>query len=1304
MLTLDSDADVGPSRELHEVDTPSYITRTPPSFDCLQLNYTSGPVYYYWRIPDDYGDDFFNERFTMPVNGYLTKAFLSFYDNYPEFNNTDGVDVIVWNSDGLYPATELGRVHIPPAQMSYFPIEQEVDLTPLGPLYFSAGEDFHIGYTVVNQCDNSVGIVSDDGSGPILNRSSENSSGMWGTILQDWGIDVDFFITAEVCTDGSTGFVFIDKNKNGTHDPGEWNGTSIQAAVDNAMDGDIIYAWNGSYYENNIVVDKELTIIGNTTVSGPSRPTQQNDSCVYFTDKGFIITENYVNISGFYISGSGGPPCGAVFINNSDHCNISGNLMMNDYDGIYLNNSHYNAIYNNSIFYTEIGIWMKNNSSHNTIAKNFIHNNSFGIWYQASMGSGCWNTISHNNISNNYNDGIRMDHTDNETITFNDLYGNGYHPKTDEPIRIGGSAIYFDHVVDSTIANNTIHGLLGIQLVECLNITVNDNNLSGYSTDLPPLADGTYEIYLKEGSEWTLVDKLYLTRSYIPEYIPLPYSAAGTYQVRIVQYGGSAAHLDYIAIKDRTGRVGPTSARVVGGETVMQKVSDEDRDVADIWEKTVEFSWDGIAGRPTLVVLANQEYPVRAYMPLLTPTVMHPDRMEEYVLGDNGDIVIDGNPDNLGVPDFTSYWKPATGHPHGDTFVWLRCDGEYLYATMEITSDNTYDETGWGALYIHADGKLHEFQINAADNTYGVAGFVYTDTVAYQHIIYEFQIPLAEIGAAAGDTIRLGYGAYGTEAAPGNVGILIESHHDSGPGFNHVSGDIESTIAGNTIQAFETGVYLTFSRNVTIIGNTIMNNTYNGVKTYGLCEYITIVNNTIIENGLNPSCDNGGIILYQTDSCLIENNYFTEDIGGAINLCDNDNYIVIRGNTIESNCGELHGMSIKNYCSNNTVENNLITNNTGPGIRLDNNLYFTVIRNNTITENDFAGITTGIDVYNTIIDNNYIAGHRVPVPALQADYGIRLYYCNHTAITNNTITDNDIGIYVYGGTYEENGGYRGYIWNTDTEIHWNNIYGNLQYGLWYDMDWDWGGMLAPPYPFINATYNWWGAVNGPDSHMPVLGYMDDPITETEANGDGDYIHSGDEMIDENIHFDPWLGFGRMLYEGWNMISPTFIEGVYDAADLADYINGGNKGPGRELLCTVVTRWDATMHMYQSYVVGFGGNFALENGSGYMVFMTEDMNMPIYGAVLEPEINQTLIAGYNLIGWPYPWAIAASELAENISYSVKIAFLDAETQTWLPEYIVGLPIPWDFDVQMSEGVFVFVSDETSYAWTGMPALP
>jgi hypothetical protein len=53
--------------------------------------------------------------------------------------------------------------------------------------------------------------------------------------------------------------VWIDANNSGVFDAGEWNGTSIQAAIDNATPGQTIYVGDG-IYEENVVVDKSVTL------------------------------------------------------------------------------------------------------------------------------------------------------------------------------------------------------------------------------------------------------------------------------------------------------------------------------------------------------------------------------------------------------------------------------------------------------------------------------------------------------------------------------------------------------------------------------------------------------------------------------------------------------------------------------------------------------------------------------------------------------------------------------------------------------------------------------------------------------------------------------------------------------------------------------------------------------------------------------------------------------------------------------------------------------------------------------------
>jgi uncharacterized repeat protein (TIGR01451 family) len=277
----------------------------------------------------------------------------------------------------------------------------------------------------------------------------------------------------------------------------------------------------------------------------------------------------------------------------------------------------------------------------------------------------------------------------------------------------------------------------------------------------------SYSIYVKTSDGWALQEELHLSKYYETASIDLSTvlpDVDGEYKVRIAQQGGIAAHIDYVALSDGT-PLSPTSATCIDdGRDILRKVVSLDNDVAVAWSRTIECAWDDGSSAPVLLFNANQElYTIEA--PLLTPFVMTPELMMPYNIQNNGIFVGDSVPDT-GEADFSDYWTPTTGHPWGYTYLWLRSDGEYMYAIMEITSDNTYDETGWGSLYVYANGALQEFRVDTTSREYGVDRFVYTGTVPWQHIVYEFKIPLAEIEASVGDSIKIGYGSYGTEALP----------------------------------------------------------------------------------------------------------------------------------------------------------------------------------------------------------------------------------------------------------------------------------------------------------------------------------------------------------------------------------------------------------------------------------------------------------------------------------------------------------------------------------------------------------
>jgi hypothetical protein len=163
--------------------------------------YGTGVPYYYWTIPDPYGDDFFNERLTnvYPDPGTLTVARIGMYAGGSVDVTGEGIDLMVWDDDGAgFPGTLRQVVNIPTASIAWYPAILEVDMRPYG-VTFSSGQEFHIGYTTVNQgAGNVMACLSDDGSGPAEYRSSE-WWGVWGLMIDDWGVDVDFIISAELC-------------------------------------------------------------------------------------------------------------------------------------------------------------------------------------------------------------------------------------------------------------------------------------------------------------------------------------------------------------------------------------------------------------------------------------------------------------------------------------------------------------------------------------------------------------------------------------------------------------------------------------------------------------------------------------------------------------------------------------------------------------------------------------------------------------------------------------------------------------------------------------------------------------------------------------------------------------------------------------------------------------------------------------------------------------------------------------------------------------------------------------------------
>jgi len=206
---------------------------------------------------------------------------------------------------------------------------------------------------------------------------------------------------------------------------------TIQAAINNASDGDTIFVFNGTYSEN-IVVNKTVMLVGE----------DRNTTIIDGDGNGFAINvkSDNVLVRGFTIRNSGSD---IVQVFDFDNCNLTGNTVTDGSVGVDLLNAK---------------------GSH--IGNNTISNNHIGIRLESCDG----NTVENNNVTLNQDTGIYIGHSSNTVAGSNFLVGNIQH------------GLYLDHSPENTVRENlAADNGAGIRLHYSSGNTVVDNNLTGNS-------------------------------------------------------------------------------------------------------------------------------------------------------------------------------------------------------------------------------------------------------------------------------------------------------------------------------------------------------------------------------------------------------------------------------------------------------------------------------------------------------------------------------------------------------------------------------------------------------------------------------------------------------------------------------------------------------------------------------------------------------------------------------------------------------------------------------------------------------
>ena len=124
----------------------------------------------------------------------------------------------------------------------------------------------------------------------------------------------------------------------------------IRWAVDNASAGDTIVVRDGIYVENIDISKPHLTI----------KSENGSTNCIISSAKSdnvFEITANYVKILGFTIKNASYPFSG-ILLRNSDYCNISSNVLLNNWYGIRLKTSNNTILSNNILNSNNFGIYL----------------------------------------------------------------------------------------------------------------------------------------------------------------------------------------------------------------------------------------------------------------------------------------------------------------------------------------------------------------------------------------------------------------------------------------------------------------------------------------------------------------------------------------------------------------------------------------------------------------------------------------------------------------------------------------------------------------------------------------------------------------------------------------------------------------------------------------------------------------------------------------------------------------------------------------------------------------------------------
>ncbi len=275
--------------------------------------------------------------------------------------------------------------------------------------------------------------------------------------------------------------------------------------------------------------------------------------------------------------------------------------------------------------------------------------------------------------------------------------------------------------------------------------------------------NGEYAVFVWKDGVWTKAGMLPCDRFFRERTLDLTglVTEGRQARIRIEERGGGAAHIDAALLGGRA----PERVKGSDDRRALEKVSKQDFDVIDSFHKRIELVYPAAGKDRTLSLTARVESPGISKTPFQFPV----DNLFKAMNRSSSFYTYRMNSQGT-APFFKEYAQTGSGHPSGYTYGWVRNDDRNLYVKIDFTPDNTMDgDKDYAAVYVNTTGGLKTFRVSVPETKWGRTDFTYTDKVAYEHKVYDFTIPLREVGVwDVGKTteLQLAFAAYGT-ATPG---------------------------------------------------------------------------------------------------------------------------------------------------------------------------------------------------------------------------------------------------------------------------------------------------------------------------------------------------------------------------------------------------------------------------------------------------------------------------------------------------------------------------------------------------------